>query len=121
MARRPLSQGSRTPAVSIVMPAHNTEAYIAAAIDSALDQTWSDFELLVVDDGSADATAEVAERRAARDSRVTVLRRIRGGPSAARNSGLSVARARTLALLDSDDLWAQTYLEEQLACLDSSP
>jgi hypothetical protein len=121
MTRRPLSQESRAPAVSIIMPAHNTEAYIGEAIDSALKQSWSDFELIVVDDGSVDATAEVAGSYAARDSRVTVLRRARGGPSAARNSALSVARARMFALLDSDDIWAPTYLEEQLAILDSSP
>jgi GT2 family glycosyltransferase len=102
------------------MPAHNTEPYIGEAVDSALQQSWSDFELIVVDDGSADATAEVASSRAAGDSRVTVLRRVRGGPSAARNSGLGVARGRMFALLDSDDVWAPTFLEEQLAILETS-
>src|SRR2546427_2485073 len=121
MTRRPLSQETRTPAVSIIMPAHDTEAYIGEAIDSALNQTWSDFELIVVDDGSADATGEVVAGRAVRDSRVTLLRRARGGPSAARNSALRVARAPLLSLLDSDDLWAPTYLEEQLAIVDRSP
>jgi GT2 family glycosyltransferase len=121
MTRRPLTQPNRIPAVSIVMPAHNTEPYIGEAIDSALKQSWSDFELIVVDDGSSDATAEVASGRAARDSRIVVLSRVRGGPSAARNSALGVARAPVFALLDSDDIWAPTFLEEQLAILDTSP
>jgi len=121
MKRRPPSEETGVPAVTIIMPAHNTEVYIGEAIDSALNQTWSNFELIVVDDGSSDATAEVAARRVARDPRVRLMRRVQGGPSAARNSGLGAARGRLFALLDSDDLWAPTYLQEQISILDSSP
>jgi glycosyltransferase involved in cell wall biosynthesis len=107
------------PAVTVIMPAYNVAPYITAAIDSVCAQTFTDFELLVVDDGSTDATHAIAKARAARDKRVCVIQRMNGGISAARNEGLQWASGGVIAILDSDDLWAPAFLAEQMAILDS--
>jgi glycosyltransferase involved in cell wall biosynthesis len=103
------------------MPAYDVGPYIAEAIESVLAQTFGDFELLVVDDGSTDDTAAIAQRYVARDRRVILLRQENRGLAAARNTALRHARAPLMALLDSDDLWSPRFLQAQLAILDSSP
>ena len=109
------------PAVSVIMPVFNVEPYVEAAIASALWQTWRDFELLVVDDGSTDGTLGIIERHAARDPRVKVLRKPNGGISTARNLALSAATGDFIALLDGDDMWESTFLESQVAILQARP
>ena len=94
---------SRPPIVSIVMPSYNVEQFIAAAIDSVQAQTFEDWELLVVDDGSTDGTCAVAQRYARSDSRIKVLRKENGGLSDARNYGLERARGELVHFFDSDD------------------
>lgn len=94
---------SRPPIVSIVMPSYNVEQFIAAAIDSVQAQTFEDWELLVVDDGSTDGTCAVAQRYARSDSRIKVLRKENGGLSDARNNGLERARGELVHFFDSDD------------------
>jgi succinoglycan biosynthesis protein ExoO len=97
---------------SIIIPAHNAAAFVRDAVESALAQTLPDIEVIVVDDGSADATWEVILGCAGRDPRVVPLRQPRqSGPAAARNAALAVARGRWIALLDADDL----YLSDRLA------
>lgn len=97
------------------MPAYNAEKYIEAAIRSVLRQTWTEFELLVIDDCSRDSTAEIAERLAAEDGRITLLRNAENaGVSASRNRGVREARGEWIAFLDSDDLWREDKLERQL-------
>ena len=104
------------PAVSVVLPALDREATIAAAIRSVLRQTWDDFELIVVDDGSTDGT--VAAARAVADPRLRVIELGRtGGVSAARNAGIAEARAPWVAFQDSDDEWLPEKLERQMARL----
>jgi glycosyltransferase involved in cell wall biosynthesis len=103
------------PTVSIIMPAYNVAPYVAAAIESVLTQTYRDLELIVVDDGSADATVTIADGYARRDARIRVLRQANGGISSARNKALQAASGEMLAILDSDDIWLPTYLERQLA------
>ena len=100
------------PLVSIIIPTRNREVRISAAIDSVLNQTQQDFELIVVDDGSTDATQEVLR---AYGSRITCLRIDPAGPSAARNRGIAAAQADLIAFLDSDDIWLPRKLERQLA------
>ena len=100
------------PLVSIIIPTRNREALVAAAIDSVLNQTQQDFELIVVDDGSTDATQEVVR---AYGKRISCLRIDHAGPSAARNCGIAAAQADLIAFLDSDDLWMPRKLERQLA------
>ena len=113
--------GSPAPVVSIITPAYNAARYIEHTLESAVRQTFGDFELLIVDDGSTDQTLEVAERYAARDPRVKVSRQANRGIAAARNSAMARACGRYFALLDSDDLWFPTYLAEQIAILEQRP
>ena len=109
------------PAVSILMPAYNVSRYVRQAIDSVLAQTRPDFELLVVDDGSTDDTAEIVAGYAGREPRIRLIRQPNQGIGAARNTALAAARAPWVALLDSDDVWLPGYLEAQLAILERRP
>jgi len=106
-------------AVSVVMPAYNAETYVATAIASVLRQTYRDLELLIVDDGSSDGTVALAQRFAARDSRVRVLTQPNAGPGPARNTAFRAAAGRLFAFLDSDDEWDPAFLAENVAVLES--
>jgi glycosyltransferase involved in cell wall biosynthesis len=108
------------PAVSVITPVFNAEPYIGAAIESVLGQSVGDWELLVIDDGSTDATPDVV-REYAGDPRLRVVRREHRGLSAARNEGVSRAMGRLLAFLDADDLWSPEYLERMVSMLDRRP
>src|SRR5947208_14683463 len=105
---------SAAPLVSILTPAYNSAAYIGETIASVLAQTFPHFEMIVADDGSTDGTADIVRRAAERDPRIVMVTSPHGGPAAARNAAIAVARGRFLALLDSDDVWAPEYLSEQL-------
>lgn len=109
------------PAVSVIMPAYNVAAYLAAAIESVLEQSFADLELLVVDDGATDESPRIADEYERRDARVRVLHRPNGGISAARNTALREARGAVFAILDGDDLWEPGFLASQLAVLDRRP
>lgn len=101
--------------VSVVMPAYNASAFIGAAIRSVTRQTHKNWELIIADDCSRDDTAAVAEKYAARDSRIKVIRLADNtGPAAARNAALAVVSGRFIAFLDADDLWMPRKLEKQL-------
>jgi GT2 family glycosyltransferase len=107
------------PTFTIAMPAYNSSRTIGAAIRSVLAQTRSDFELVVVDDGSSDdTTAQVARFE---DERVRLVRQENSGPGAARNLAIIASRGRYVSMLDSDDLWLPTYLESMAAVLDANP
>lgn len=109
------------PAVSVIMPAFNAERYLSTAVDSVLRQTFSDLELLIVDDGSSDRTIDVARAHAARDARIRIVQQANAGPGPARNTGFRFAQGRFFAFLDSDDEWDATFLAEQVAILQSRP
>lgn len=113
--------GRRQPFVSVVMPAYNVEPFVDAAVASVRAQTFRDFELLVVDDGSTDGTSAVVERHAREDSRVRLLGQANAGISAARNLALRHARGSLIAILDSDDAWTPDYLEAQVRILEQRP
>lgn len=103
------------PAVSIITPAFRTERVVGATIASVLAQTFTDWEMLVVDDCSPDGTAAAVERAASGDPRVRLIRRAKnGGAASARNAALALASARYVAFLDSDDLWLPAKLERQI-------
>jgi glycosyltransferase involved in cell wall biosynthesis len=107
---------NKNPVVSVIMPAHNRAPVIGRAINSVLGQTFGDFELIVVDDGSTDNTQEVV--RSFADGRLVFLRHERNrGATAARNTGIKASRANYVTFLDSDDEFAPTKLEEQMAAL----
>lgn len=102
--------------VSVVIPAFNRAGLIGRAIDSVLQQTWAQLEIIVVDDASTDDTADVVA--AIQDSRIRYLRQAHNaGASAARNTGIRAATGRFVAFLDSDDVWMPDKLELQLAAL----
>jgi glycosyltransferase involved in cell wall biosynthesis len=106
------------PRVSVVVPVHNGERLLGEAIASVLAQEEDDLEILVVDDGSTDGSAAVAEQFS---EPVRVLRRENGGPAAARNTGLAAACAEIVAFLDADDLYAPDKLALQLDRLERRP
>ena len=95
--------------VSVIMPAYNSEVYIRESIDSVLAQTFADFELIVVDDGSTDTTAAIAESYS--DSRIRLIRQPNRGVSVARNTGLEASQGQFITFLDSDDLYYPDFLK----------
>lgn len=101
--------------VSVIIPLYNTEKYIGACLASVLAQTHRELDVIVVDDGSTDGGAAIAERVA--DERVRVERIANGGVGAARNRGLALARGEAVAFLDADDLWYPEKLAEQIGVL----
>ncbi|HXE79727.1 MAG TPA: glycosyltransferase family A protein [Vicinamibacterales bacterium] len=116
----PVLKLPRRPAVTVILPTYNRAHLLRRAVDSALAQTFDDFELLIVDDGSTDETSAVA--RSFTDARVRYLRQPRNaGVSAARNRGLREARADLIAFLDSDDEWLPEKLALQAGRLERLP
>lgn len=107
--------------VSVIIPAYNAAKFIRRTIASVLAQTHANLEVIVVDDGSADATASIVEAIAQDDARVRLHRQINSGVSAARNVALALARGAYIAPVDADDLWHATKLEKQLAVFAKSP
>lgn len=106
------------PAVSVIITVLNGEATIGRAIDSALDQTFRDFEVIVVDDGSADGTAQVLRGYG---NRIRVISRPNRGLAASRNEAAAASRARYLAFLDADDVWVRDKLHATVHALETSP
>jgi glycosyltransferase involved in cell wall biosynthesis len=105
------------PQVSVVVPAHDAAAYLGECLDSVAAQRGVALEVIVVDDGSRDATAALAQARAG----VRCLRQPQRGPAAARNAGIAAARAPLVAFLDADDLWPPAALASALAVLQREP
>jgi glycosyltransferase involved in cell wall biosynthesis len=107
------------PLISVIIPAYNAEKTIRESIDSALKQTCSDFELIVVDDGSTDATAAIVA--AVDDPRIKLFSYTNAGGAVARNRGLAQATGEFVAFLDADDLWLPEKLSAQLTALKACP
>src|SRR5262245_19101881 len=99
------------PNVSVIIPAYNAEAFIADTIRSVLAQTYQDFEVIVVDDGSRDGTAKALQPF---ESRVRLHTQANAGVATARNTGVGLATGTFIAFLDADDLWLPHKLEQQL-------
>lgn len=96
--------------ISVVIPLYNKQRCIRSTIESVLNQTYSDFELIVVDDGSTDDSASVVAELS--DPRIHLVRKANGGVSSARNAGIRQATSEYIAFLDGDDLWEPEFLEE---------
>lgn len=108
--------------VSVIVPAWNAAPWIESTLRSALDQSYPDLEILVADDGSTDGTLDLLPRLASADSRLRLLPGPHcGHPGVVRNRALAASRGAFIALLDADDLWVATKLEDQLAALRSRP
>jgi glycosyltransferase involved in cell wall biosynthesis len=104
------------PAVSIILPACNRTAFLKLAVQSALDQTFTDWEMVIADDGSGEEARSYLQRLEDRRVR-TIWLEHSGNPSKVRNAAIAAARGDYLAFLDSDDVWAATKLEKQMAAL----
>jgi glycosyltransferase involved in cell wall biosynthesis len=119
---QPTADPSESPAprVSVIIPAHNTAPFIAETLDSVFGQTFRDFEVIVINDGSPDTPGlEVALQPYL--SRIHYIRQENRGLPGARNAGIRVARGELLAFVDSDDIWMPDYLSAQVQFLDSRP
>ena len=104
------------PTVSVITPAHDAARFLDETIRSVKAQTFTDWEMIIVDDDSRDETREIAGRWASSDPRIRLVRQSpKQGPGPARNRGLAEARGRYVAFLDSDDLWRSEKLEVQVA------
>jgi Glycosyl transferase family 2 len=110
-----------SPRISVVLPVYNAQAFLDAAVDSVLAQTFGDFELLAIDDGSTDATAAILDRLARRDRRMIVVRQANAGIVAALNHGLALARGEFVARMDADDVACPERFARQAAFLDAHP
>ena len=111
-----------TPLVSIIMPAYNCEKYITEAIASVINQTYQNWELIVIDDCSQDNTVNIVKRLALEDTRINLYQNERNvGVSKTRNKGLSIAKGQWIAFLDSDDCWASEKLEKQMEFIKAHP
>ena len=97
--------------ISVIIPVYKVEAYLTPCVESVLAQTYENFEIILVDDGSPDSCPRMCDEFAARDSRIRVIHKENGGLSSARNAGIDAAKGRYLAFLDSDDLWTPVFLE----------
>lgn len=108
-------------AVSVVMPCHNSEKYLASAIESVLAQTFTNWELIIANNGSTDASEKIADEYAEKDGRIISLKTDKGlGVGLAKNMGVEVARGRYIAFLDSDDKWTADKLEKQISFMEKS-
>ena len=104
--------------VTIIIPAYNSMPYLKSTLASVFEQTYQDFEVIVVNDGSSDETEEYISSLT--DSRLRLINQANQGVSVARNVGISNAQGRYVAFLDADDLWRQTKLEKQVSYLENS-
>lgn len=107
------------PQVSVIIPANNAMTYLPETVESVLRQTFTDFEVLIVNDGSSDHIVEWASQQI--DSRVKLISQENQGVSVARNTGIAHAQGEYIAFLDADDLWEPPKLEKQVRCLEDNP
>ncbi|MBS6375844.1 MAG: glycosyltransferase family 2 protein [Clostridium sp.] len=101
--------------VSIITPCYNGEKYISETIKSVLKQSYTNWEMLIIDDGSKDHSAEIVNSFAIKDQRIKLIQQENKGSAAARNNGIRCAEGQYIALLDADDLWLPEFLEKQIS------
>ena len=107
--------------LTVIMPCYNHEAYVAEAIESVRSQTWSNWELWIVDDGSTDGSPEIIRKFAEQDERIHVITQDNAGPAAARNTGIRHSSSQWLAFIDSDDVFYPTALADFAEFITENP
>ena len=112
-----MTRQAASPQISVVMPTYNRADTVSRAIDSILNQTCKDFELIIVNDGSTDGTQTILESYAQKDPRIKIVVQKNGGSARARNHGIQHAQCQYIAFMDDDDLSSPRRLESQLNCL----
>lgn len=105
------------PLLSVIVPIYNVEVYLPRCIDSILNQIFTDFELILVDDGSPDKCGDICDKYAQEDSRIVVIHKKNGGLGSARNAGLDIARGTYIAFVDSDDYISEDCYEANMKIL----
>jgi len=98
------------PLISVIVPVYNVEQYLKTCVDSVLNQSYKNWELILVDDGSPDNCPEICDEYAVKDDRIKVIHKENGGLSSARNAALDIATGEYITFLDSDDFWHNDYL-----------
>lgn len=101
---------NKTPLVSVIVPVYKVEKYLPTCINSILHQSYTRWELILIDDGSPDLSGEICDKYAAKDDRIRVIHKPNVGQADARNKGLDVMKGEYIAFLDSDDFWHEDYL-----------
>lgn len=119
-SNRILGHKMDNPLITFIIPAYNTSRYLPQCLKSVTRQSYRNLEILVIDDGSTDATGSIAQEWAARDERIRVIHQPNGGLSSARNTGLDAAQGQLLACLDSDDYLAPNYAERLLQVMNDT-
>ncbi|HCR44446.1 MAG TPA: glycosyl transferase family 2, partial [Ruminococcaceae bacterium] len=107
-----LAENSRLPMISVIIPVYNVEKYVGKCLSSLVEQTYRDFEVIAVNDGSTDNSLDILRHFEARYGFIKVINQENRGMSQSRNRALKEARGKYIALVDSDDYVAPTYLEE---------
>src|SRR4028119_546862 len=107
------------PIISVIIPAYNAERTIKETIQSVLNQSFQDLELLIINDGSQDSTLDVVE--SIQDPRIRVFCYLNAGSSASRNRGIGLAKGEYISFIDADDLWTVDKLESQFKALQENP
>lgn len=110
------SISATSPLISVIIPAYNAEAFIRRTLNSVLSQTYTNLEVLVIDDGSSDRTVEIVEEMAVGDRRIHLLQQPNSGVAAARNLGIKQAKGEFIAPIDADDIWYPQNIEKQVHC-----
>lgn len=100
-----------TPLISIIVPIYNVELYLRRCLDSVLNQTYTNLEIILVDDGSPDGCPQICDEYAVKDKRIIVIHKENGGLSAARNAGLDICKGEYISFIDSDDWVSEKYIE----------
>lgn len=114
-----MNNADNRPIISIIVPVYQVKPYLAGCIESIINQTFSDWELILVDDGSTDGSGAICDEYASADSRIRVFHQENGGLSAARNTGLEHVKGKHITMLDSDDVFMFfEYLELHLKALE---
>ena len=106
--------------ISIIIPAYNCEKQISRCLDSVISQTYSDFECIIIDDGSIDGTESVCKKYVSKDERFVYLKQNNAGASAARNTGLDLCKSKYVCFIDADDYVSPSYLMDLMSDVDSN-
>ena len=112
---------THSPTVSIIMPVYNAAGTLAASIESVLNQTHKNWELIIIDDGSSDRSASIAKSCARKHAAIRYYRQVNRGPSCARNYGIGISRGEYIAFLDADDRWHPVRLEAMTKLFEKRP
>ena len=106
--------------ISVIVPTYNASHTLGETIESVLAQSFSDLELIIVDDGSTDRTQDIVSEYKHKDERITYVRQINSGVSAARNKGVEIAKGKYISIIDADDLWDEHKLEKQISVMEAA-